>query len=64
MFPVYEFRHLGLHFRIVQTVHYPWKRRIGFKPKQPYLLIRDDDSAINGVTEADLEWYRKERPNV
>ena len=56
--PVYEFTHMDRHYRIVRTADIRWMRAFGFKPKQPYVLLNAGNTAVNGVTETDLAWYR------
>jgi hypothetical protein len=56
--PVYEFDALDRHYRIVRTSDIHWLRSFGFKPRQPYVLLDPSNTAVNGVTEQDLEWYR------
>ena len=59
---VLGFRAHGSDLFVVDTASVNWKLRVGFKPKQPYLLVDSSGAIINGVTESDLAWYRKTYP--
>jgi len=56
--PVFSFSHLDRHYFIVRTPEFSWRKALGYKPRQPYVILDQWGYAFNGVSEADLVWYR------
>lgn len=58
MTTVFSFTCGGRQYRIVPTGDWDWRRRLGYRPRTPYVLVNEDGSSTQGVSESDLAWYR------
>lgn len=59
MDPILTFTHHDRTYTILPAAAVDWRRRLGYKPRWPYVLVGPDGTLVNGVSKADLAWYRQ-----